>query len=80
MTSDEAAEKSITDSENGAESDAEKDIRRKAKLETNLTSGCGFGRKKQELIDFFWSTVWSGLEKQGWTKVGSRNYFNSQKT
>jgi hypothetical protein len=46
-----------------------REVQRKAKLEAYLTSGCGYGRKKQKLVDDFWNIVWSGLEKAGWHKV-----------
>jgi hypothetical protein len=44
-------------------------LRRKQKAEAHLTSGCGFGKEKRRLIDEFWSSMWPGLEKLGWTKV-----------
>ena len=59
-----------TENENGTENEAAKEVRRKAKLEAYLTSGCGYGRKKLRLVDKFWTIVWSGLEKAGWRKVG----------
>lgn len=48
-----------------------KKARRKAKLEGHLKAGCGYGKKRQKLLDAFWGIVWSGLEKLGWRKVRS---------
>lgn len=45
------------------------EIQRKAKQEAYLTSGCGYGRKKQKLVRDFWNVIWPGLEKVGWKKV-----------
>ena len=68
-----AAEPTSTAEENEKrvpETVVDKEEQRKSKLETYLTSGCGYGRKKQRLVETFWSVVWSGLEKAGWRKVG----------
>lgn len=46
-----------------------KELQRKAKLEAHLKSGCGYGKKKQKLLNAFWAIVWSGLEQSGWRKV-----------
>jgi hypothetical protein len=68
----EAALKPIAiEGENGGSSDnLNKELKRRAALEAQLTAGCGYGRKKQELVDTFWNTVWLELEKAGWSKVG----------
>ena len=44
-------------------------LRRRQKAEAHLTSGCGFGKEKRRLVDGFWSNMWPGLTKLGWTKV-----------
>jgi hypothetical protein len=46
------------------------EVQRRARLEAQLTAGCGYGRKKQKLVDNFWVIIWPGLEKIGWRKVG----------
>jgi hypothetical protein len=69
----EATAPKTTENENGTESDTIKEVHRKVKLDAYLTSGCGYGRKKQKLLDQFWTIVWSGLEKATWRKVG-RNF------
>jgi hypothetical protein len=69
----EATVPKTTENENGTESDTIKEVNRKVKLDTYLTSRCGYGRKKQKLLDQFWTIVWSGLEKASWRKVG-RNF------
>ena len=59
------------DGENGGSHDIlNKELKRRAALEAQLTAGCGYGRKKQELVDTFWNTLWLELEKTGWSKVG----------
>lgn len=70
--SSEAALKPIPiEGENGCSSDnLNKELKRRAALEAQLTAGCGYGRKKQELVDTFWNTVWLELEIAGWSKVG----------
>jgi len=44
-------------------------FRRKLENEAYLTAGCGKGKEKIRTVDAFWSTVWPGLERLGWTKV-----------
>ena len=47
-----------------------KDLQKKTKSESYLTSGCGYGKSKKKLVGAFWAIVWPGLEKAGWRKVG----------
>jgi hypothetical protein len=65
----EADTKSVIESGSLPDTDGERDSKRKVNLEAHLTSACGYGKKKQELVDSFWSVVWTGLADQGWTKV-----------
>ena len=39
--------------------------------EAVLTAGMGYGRKKRQSLDAFWSIVWPGLEKIGWNRVSA---------
>ena len=53
-----------------AENDLIREEERKAKSEAYLTSGCGYGNKKQKLVNTFWSLVWPQLVANlGWKKV-----------
>jgi hypothetical protein len=65
----EADTKSVIETGSFPDTDGERDSRRRVSLEAHLTSSCGYGKKKQELVDSFWSVVWTGLAEQGWTKV-----------
>jgi hypothetical protein len=66
----EALPTSDTQDETGAEeSETSKEEKRRKQLDALMTSGCGYGLKKLELLDIFWTTVWSGLEQAGWTKA-----------
>jgi hypothetical protein len=69
MATTEADTKSVIESGSLPDTDGERDLRRRVNLEANLTAACGYGKKKQELVDSFWSIVWTGLAEQGWTKV-----------
>ena len=37
--------------------------------EALLTAGMGYGKRKRETLDAFWSIVWPGLENIGWKRV-----------
>ena len=65
----EADTKSVIESGNFPDTDGERDSKRRVNLEAHLTAACGYGKKKQELVDSFWSIVWTGLAEQGWRKV-----------
>jgi len=39
--------------------------------EAVLTGGMGYGRKKRQSLNAFWSIVWPGLEKIGWNRVSA---------
>lgn len=65
----EADTKSVMESGSFPDTDGERDSRRRVNLEAHLTAACGYGKKKQELVDSFWSVVWTGLAEQGWRKV-----------
>ena len=41
--------------------------------EAILTAGMGYGRKKRQNLNAFWSIVWPGLEKTGWKRVSNSN-------
>ncbi len=60
-------------SETNEGSDIAKKVQQRMKLEAHLTSGCGHGKKKAQLLEAFWNTMWKELELIGWRKV--RNYF-----
>ena len=59
-------------SESPEEDDVAKKVQQRMKLEAHLTSGCGHGKKKTQLLEAFWSTMWKELERIGWRKV--RNF------
>ena len=65
----EADSKSVIESGSFPDTDGERDSKRRVNLEAHLTAACGYGKKKQELVDSFWSVVWTGLAEQGWRKV-----------
>ena len=50
-------------------------VKRKARLETRLTSGLGFGNSKKQQIELFWNTVWPKLAYIGWQQVRSISTF-----
>ena len=52
--------------------DIVKKVQQRVKRETHLYAGCGFSKKKKQLLDAFWGTMWTmGLERAGWLKVRS---------
>ena len=46
-------------------------LKRKQSLEAQVTTGCGGGRKKQRIVDAFYSTLWPLLEEAGWNMVSA---------
>lgn len=70
---------SLDTTSTAAADSSKKDNKKKGsnkKNETNLTSGCGYGRAKKRLLSAFWSTLWPKLEKDcNWRKV--RLYTNT---
>lgn len=48
--------------------DQERRLKRKQSLEAAVTAGCGYGRKKQRVLEAFYN-VWPLLEVAGWTMV-----------
>lgn len=46
-------------------------LKRKQSLESQLTSGCGGGKKKARIVDAFYDTLWPILEEAGWKMVSN---------
>ena len=49
--------------------DKERRLKRKQSLEASVTAGCGYGKKKQRIVEAFYSTVWPLLSTAGWEMV-----------
>jgi len=47
----------------------EKRLKRKQSLEASVTLGLGYGKKKRQHVEAFYSAVWPVLEGVGWTLV-----------
>lgn len=58
-------------SESPEEDDIAKKVQQKMKYEAHLTSGCGHGKKKTQLLEAFWNIMWKELDRIGWRKVRS---------
>eukprot|EP00934_Nitzschia_sp_Nitz4_P000080 Nitzschia sp. Nitz4//scaffold56_size114212//43113//44916//NITZ4_003944-RA/size114212-snap-gene-0.170-mRNA-1//1//CDS//3329554688//80//frame0 len=69
ITPNESATMVDTLSMNMSDVEQMRKLRRRAKLEGILKAGCGYGKKRKNLLDAFWKIVWPGLEKLGWSKV-----------
>jgi hypothetical protein len=50
------------------EDEIAKKVQRRVKCETHLYSGCGFSKKKKQLLKAF-GGMWKELERVGWRKV-----------
>ena len=59
--------------EDQAEQNEELRLKRKQSLESQVTSGCGGGRKKARIVDAFYDTLWPILEEAGWKLVSTSN-------
>ncbi|VEU33474.1 unnamed protein product [Pseudo-nitzschia multistriata] len=57
-----------TNGKTGGESGPVENAKVKNK-EAILTGGMGYGRKKRQALDAFWSILWPGLEKIGWKRI-----------
>ena len=55
------------------EAEIAKKVQQRVKRETHLYAGCGFSKKKKQLLEAFWGTMWKELERIGWRKV--RRFF-----
>ena len=53
---------------NGA-GDEKARLKRRQSLEASVTVGLGYGKKKKQNIEAFYSAVWPVLEGVGWTLV-----------
>ena len=49
--------------------DKEKCLKRRKSLEASVTLGLGHGKKKQRLVEAFYSAVWPVLNDAGWALV-----------
>ena len=47
----------------------EKQLKRKQSLEASVTLGLGYGKKKKQYVEAFYSAVWPMLEDVRWTTV-----------
>lgn len=59
-------------SEYQEDDDVARKVQQRMKLEAHLTSGCGYGKKKTQLLEAFWGIMWKELELIGWRKVRTR--------
>ena len=50
-------------------SSEQRKLKRKQSLESQVTSGCGGGKKKARIVDAFYGTLWPILEQAGWKMV-----------
>lgn len=61
------------DEKHQAKQNEELGLKRKQSLESQVTSGCGGGRKKARIVDAFYDTLWPILEEAGWKLVSMCN-------
>ena len=57
--------------EDQANANEKRKLRRKQSLESQVTSGCGWGKKKARIVDAFYETLWPILENKGWKLVSA---------
>ena len=51
--------------------DEEKRLKREHSLEVSVTLGLGYGKKKKQHVEAFYSAVWPVLKDAGWSLVSA---------